>query len=142
MTTAPADEHRAHLRVARAYMDRHYDAPLTLRLVADAAGFSPYHFIRLFRATYRQTPHQYLIQRRIERAKELLRATDMSVHAICYEVGFVSLGSFSSLFRRAVGLSPAAYRRSFSAHARRQADVAHIPLCHRVMLNIQDPRDL
>ena len=140
--TTPAHAHRERLRIARAYMDRHYGAPLTLGGVSREAGFSPYHFIRLFRATYRQTPHQYLIQRRVEQAKELLRATDMSVYDICFEVGFVSLGSFSTLFRRATGLAPAAYRRSLSAQARQSRSAAHMPLCHRVMLGVQDPREL
>lgn len=140
MMTTPA--HRERLRVARAYMDHHYSTPLTLSGISREAGFSPYHFIRLFRATYRQTPHQYLIQCRIERAKELLRVTEKPVRDICFEVGFVSLGSFSTLFRRATGLAPAAYRRSLSAQARQANTPCHIPLCHRVMLNIQDPRAL
>ena len=140
--TTPAHVHRDRLRIARAYMDRHYDAPITLGGVSREAGFSPYHFIRLFRATYRQTPHQYLIQRRIQQAKELLRTTEMSVYDICFEVGFVSLGSFSTLFRRAAGLSPAAYRRSLSAQARTSRGASYIPLCHRVVLGIQDPREL
>ncbi len=137
-----AHPHRDRLRIARAYIDRHFDTPLTLDGVSQEAGFSPYHFIRLFRATYRQTPHQYLIQRRIDRAKELLRTTDRPIHDICFEVGFVSLGSFSTLFRRATGLAPAAYRRSLSAQSRQTPTPPHIPLCHRLMLNVQDPRDL
>ena len=116
------------LHLARAYMDSHYDQPITLEHVSGEAGFSPYHFIRLFRSAYRQTPHQYLIQQRIEKAKQLLRSGDLPVHEICYAVGFESLGSFSTLFRRNTGLSPASYRKV----TRRTTHPAFIPLCYRV----------
>jgi AraC-like DNA-binding protein len=134
--------HRERLRIARTYIDCNYSAPLTVDGVSQEAGFSTFHFIRLFRATYRQTPHQYLIQRRVDRAKALLATSNLSIRDICFEVGFVSLGSFSTLFRRATGLSPAAYRRSLSPIVRQPATPPHIPLCHRVMLGLQDPRDV
>ena len=71
------------LHIARAFIDRHYDAPITLERISSEAGFSPYHFIRLFRATYKRTPHQYLMQQRIEKAKALLRSTDLPIIDIC-----------------------------------------------------------
>lgn len=126
--------HRARLTLARSYIDRHYDQPLTLDCLSETAGFSSYHFIRLFRAAYRQTPHQYLIQRRIDQAKDLLGASDLPIQDICFEVGFESLGSFSSLFRRVTGLSPSAYRRC----KQRRAQPAYIPLCHRFARGLDD----
>ncbi len=117
--------HRARLTLARSYIDRHYDQPLTLDHLSQAAGFSPYHFIRLFHAAYRQTPHQYLIQRRIDQAKDLLGSSDLPIQDICVEVGFESIGSFSTLFRRVTGLTPGAYRR----YKQRRSQPTHIPLC-------------
>jgi len=122
------------LHLARAYVDNYYDQPITLKHISSAAGFSPYHFIRLFRQTYRQTPYQYVMQRRIERAKELLRSSDLPISVICYQVGFESLGSFSTLFRRVTGLPPSAYRsRASVGHIS-----THVPFCHRVMLGLED----
>lgn len=130
--------HKERLRIARRFIDHHYDTRLTVRCVSAEAGFSPYHFIRLFRAAYKQTPHQYLVRRRIEKAKELLCSSTLSVHEICFAVGFESLGSFSTLFRREVGLSPSAYRQR--AHERLHTPEArvYVPLCHRVMRGIED----
>ena len=119
--------HVDRLTLARAYMDRHYDAPITLERISSEAGFSPYHFIRLFRAAYRRTPHQYLMQQRIDKAKNLLRSTDLPINEICYTVGFESIGSFTTLFRRISGLPPSAYRK-FSW---RTTQPAFIPLCYR-----------
>src|SRR6266436_3163361 len=99
------------LRRARNYIDDCYDLPLDLDAISKQACLSRYHFLRLFRNTFDTTPHQYLIQRRIEKAKELLRWRELSVTDICFEVGFQSLGSFSSLFRRCVGDAPAKYRK-------------------------------
>lgn len=82
---------------------------------ARQAALSPYHFIRLFKSTFGRTPHQVLIDARLDRAKQLLVAADLSVTQVCLEVGFVSLGSFSSLFARRIGASPAAYRRRVRA---------------------------
>jgi AraC-like DNA-binding protein len=124
--TALTSDHN-RLRLARAFIDRHYDTPITLEQISREAGFSPYHFIRLFRAAYRRTPHQYLVQRRIDRAKELLGSSSLSIHDICFAVGFESLGSFSTLFRREAGLSPSVYRRS----VRPVSQPAFIPLCYR-----------
>ena len=128
--------HNDRLHIARRLIDANYDTPLTLNHISSEAGFSPYHFIRLFRAAYRQTPHQYLMQQRIDKAKDLLRSTDLSINEICYTVGFESLGSFATLFRRIAGLSPGAYRKWST---RRPANTpAHIPLCHRLNRNLPD----
>lgn len=78
---------------------------------AKEAALSPYHFIRRFKAVFGQTPHQALIDARLERARYLLIVGDLSVTQICVEVGFSSLGTFSDLFSRRVGVSPSAYRQ-------------------------------
>jgi AraC-like DNA-binding protein len=125
------------VRVARRFIDRHFDAPLTIRQLSDQAALSPYHLIRLFRRAYRQTPHQYLVQQRIARAKELLRTTDLPVTEICIAVGFESLGSFSTLFRKVAGISPSAYRASASP----PTTPAYIPLCACIQHAIDDNPD-
>jgi AraC-like DNA-binding protein len=98
------------LRRARDLMDRDYAAPLDLDAVADASGYSKYHFARSFAAAYGESPAAYLARRRIERAKSLLRTANLTVTEVCFMVGFESVGSFSSLFRKLVGQSPSAYR--------------------------------
>lgn len=125
------------IRRARRYLDRHYDRPVTIRQLSREAAVSPYHFIRLFQRIYRQTPHQYLVQQRIARAKELLRTTDLPVTEICMAVGFESLGSFSTLFRKVAGVSPSAYRVSAQATTR----PAYIPLCTCLLHHIDDSPD-
>jgi AraC-like DNA-binding protein len=98
------------LRRARDLIDRHYAEPLDLDAIAEAAGYSRYHFARAFRLAYGRSPGRYLARRRVERAQELLRSTTLSVTAICHEVGFTSLGSFSSRFRDLTGLPPSRFR--------------------------------
>ena len=100
----------AHLRRARDLMDRDYALPLDVAAIARAAFMSPAHFSRQFRAAYGETPHAYLMTRRIERAKALLRRGDQSVTDVCLAVGCTSLGSFSSRFRELVGMTPSQYR--------------------------------
>src|SRR6476659_5162293 len=108
----------AHLRRARDLMDREYMRPLDVAALARAALMSTAHFSRQFRAAYGETPYAYLMTRRIERAKALLRRGDMSVTEVCMAVGCTSLGSFSSRFTELVGESPSAYRaRDHSAGA-------------------------
>ena len=100
----------AHLRRARDLMDREYARPLNIAEIARAALMSEAHFSRQFRAAYGETPHAYLMTRRIERAKWLLRRGDLSVTEVCMEVGCTSLGSFSARFTELVGETPSAYR--------------------------------
>jgi AraC-like DNA-binding protein len=111
------------LRRARDMIDREYARPLDVPALARAAYMSTGHFARSFRAAYGETPYSYLMTRRIERAKALLRRGDMSVTDVCMAVGCTSLGSFSSRFAELVGESPSAYR------ARDHADGAPIPAC-------------
>ena len=111
---------------ARDFIDHCYDHPLNLDQISEKACFSRYHFLRLFRQAFNKTPHQYLIERRIEKAKELLGSDELRVTDVCFEVGFQSLGSFSTLFRREVGHAPVTYRER--AQAMRQ-----VPGCFLVM---------
>jgi transcriptional regulator GlxA family with amidase domain len=113
----------AHLRRAKDFMDREYARPLNVPEMARAALMSPAHFSRQFRAAYGETPYGYLMTRRIERAKALLRQGGKSVTEVCLEVGCTSLGSFSSRFTELVGESPSIYR------ARDHAAVAVVPSC-------------
>jgi AraC-like DNA-binding protein len=126
---------RARLNRARAFIDACYDLPLDLERIAGEASFSRYHFIRLFRDAFEQTPHQYLMRRRIEKAKDLLAEGELSVTEICFAVGFQSLGSFSALFRRAVGHSPRAYRDRMLA--RQQQPRAFVPACFLRMFGVE-----
>jgi AraC-like DNA-binding protein len=87
------------------------DQPISIRDIAHAADMSPFHFIRQFEAVFGATPHQFRIQTRLDRAKQLLALSDYSVTDVCLEVGFSSLGSFSDLFTRRVGAPPSIYRR-------------------------------
>ena len=105
------------LRRARDLTDRDFAQPLTLDAMAEAANLSKFHFARSFVAVYGETPRAYLTRRRIERAKDLLRAANLTVTEICFQVGFESLGSFSSRFRRLVGSSPSDYRQSSTSSA-------------------------
>ncbi len=103
------------LRRARDHMDRAYAEPLDVPAVAATAHMSPAHFSRRFKAAYGETPYSYLMTRRIERAKALLRE-GMSVTDACMAVGCTSLGSFSSRFTEIVGMTPSAYRAGDHAH--------------------------
>lgn len=113
----------AHLRRARDLMDRAYAEPLDVPTLARAALMSPAHFSRQFRAAYGETPYSYLMTRRIERAKALLRRGNLSVTDVCMAVGCTSLGSFSSRFTELVGETPTAYR------ARDHDGLAAVPPC-------------
>ncbi|MFE3940027.1 helix-turn-helix transcriptional regulator, partial [Streptomyces goshikiensis] len=116
-------EDLVRLRRARDRMDREYAEPLDVTALASAAFMSPGHFSRSFRAAFGESPYSYLMTRRIERAKALLRRGDLSVTEVCFAVGCTSLGSFSSRFTELVGESPSAYR------ARGHDDGAAIPPC-------------
>ena len=116
-------EDLARLRRARDTMDRDYALPLDVPALARVALMSPGHFQRSFRAAYGETPYGYLMTRRIERAKALLRRGDLSVTEVCFEIGCTSLGSFSSRFTELVGETPSAYR------ARSHDDYVAVPGC-------------
>ena len=112
----------AHLRRARDLIDREYAQPLDVPAMARKALMSPAHFSRKFRAAYGETPYTYLMTRRIERAKALLRQ-GTSVTDACVTVGCTSLGSFSSRFTEIVGETPSQYR------ARDHRDLDTMPSC-------------
>ena len=118
-----AAEDLALLRRARDMMDRDFAQPLDVAKLARAALMSPAHFSRRFRAAYGESPYSYLMTRRIERAKALLRRGDLSVTEVCMMVGCTSLGSFSARFTELVGESPSAYR------ARDHRALAVVPAC-------------
>ncbi|HZT40639.1 MAG TPA: AraC family transcriptional regulator [Chthonomonadaceae bacterium] len=99
---------------AKEYIDANAGQSLNLAQIAEIACLSPHHFLRLFKQLFSVTPHQYLTLRRLEMAQHLLRKTELPVTDICLEVGFVSLGTFSCLFRRRHGVSPLQYRRVHS----------------------------
>jgi AraC-like DNA-binding protein len=123
MVTADELANLAHVRRARDLIDREYSRPLDVPALARAALMSTAHFSRQFRAAYGETPYSYLMTRRIERAKALLRRGDMSVTEVCVHVGCASLGSFSARFTELVGETPTAYR------ARDHGVLADVPGC-------------
>ena len=107
----------AFLRRAKDYVDRAYAQPLDVAALARQAHVSPAHFSRRFKEAYGESPHQYVLTRRVERAQHLLRNTQLPVTDICLEVGFQSLGSFSTTFHRIVGMTPTAYRATIEGFA-------------------------
>jgi AraC-like DNA-binding protein len=114
-----------HLMRAKDLVDRRYAEPLDVPALARAARLSPAHFSREFRRAFGETPHRYLLTRRLERAADLLRTTDRSVADICMTVGLRSVGSFTTSFGRMFGASPTAYRATHPP----AADRARIPSC-------------
>src|SRR5688572_9811101 len=131
----PSSDVYERLCRARNFIDISYDLPLNLDDISSKACFSRYHFLRLFRQTFDKTPHQYLVERRIERAKELLRGAHLSVTDVCFEVGFQSLGSFSSLFHKQVGHAPVTYRE----HSRKnELARRRVPGCFLMMYKLED----
>jgi AraC-like DNA-binding protein len=114
-----------HLLRAKDLADARYFEPLDVDDLAGAAGLSRAHFSREFRRAFGESPHAYLLTRRLERAAALLRATDRSVADICFSVGLRSVGSFTTSFTRTFGASPAAYR---AAHPP-AASLAIVPTC-------------
>ena len=114
-----------HLLKAKDLADARYADDLDVDDLARAAGLSRAHFSREFRAAFGESPHSYLLTRRMERAAALLRTTDRSVADICFSVGLTSVGSFTSSFKRTYGVTPTAYRASFPP----AADAAMVPTC-------------
>jgi AraC-like DNA-binding protein len=134
VSTARAhDDVLVHLRTARDHADRHFAEPLDLEQLAAVARLSRWHFQRLFTATYGLSPAAYLSQRRIERAQDLLRATNLTVTEVCHAVGFSSLGSFSSRFRELTGETPSAFQRRYAA-----SGAPHIPGCYIFMWGLAE----
>ena len=121
------DDTLLHLRRARDHADRHFADPLDLETLAAVASISKWHFHRLFQATYGVSPAAYLSRRRVERAQDLLRRTNLTVTEVCHAVGFSSLGSFSSRFSELVGESPSAFQRRHASGGPR------IPGCYVFM---------
>ena len=117
-----------HLLRAKDLIDRDYAKELDVPALARAAHASPAHFSRGFKRAFGETPHQYLLKRRIERAKDLLRETDRSVTEVSLDVGFRSLGSFSTAFHELVGEPPRDYARRW-----REAHPPAIPGCFSMM---------
>jgi AraC-like DNA-binding protein len=107
-----------HLLRAKDLADGRYFEPLTVADLARTAGLSPAHFSREFRRTFGESPHQYLLTRRLERAAALLRNTDRPVTEICFAVGLASVGSFTTSFRRVYEAAPLAYRAAFPSAQR------------------------
>jgi AraC-like DNA-binding protein len=114
-----------HLLRAKDLIDARYREPLDVATLARAAHLSPAHFSREFRRAFGEPPHQYLLTRRLERAAELLRNTDRTVADICLLVGLRSVGSFTTSFGQAFGLSPTAYRAAHTPAISR----ARVPTC-------------
>ena len=114
-----------HLLRAKDLADARYFEPLGVDDMAGAAGLSRAHFSREFRGAFGESPHAYLLTRRLERAAALLRTTDRSVADVCFSVGLQSVGSFTSSFTRTYGISPIAYRASFPPASRQ----ALVPAC-------------
>ncbi|WP_134772433.1 helix-turn-helix domain-containing protein [Ornithinimicrobium flavum] len=122
-----------HLRRARDHIDRHFREPVDLATLAGIAGLSKYHFLRLFSRTYGRTPGVYLSERRVERAQDLLRATNLTVTEVCHAVGFSSLGSFSSRFRQVTGESPSQFQARYAV-----GGAPRIPGCHVFMRGLAE----
>jgi AraC-like DNA-binding protein len=114
-----------HLLRAKDLADARYFDPLDVDDLARAAGLSRAHFSREFRRTFGESPHGYLLTRRMERAAALLRGTDRSVTDICFSVGLRSVGSFTTSFKRTYSVSPTEYRAVFPPAAER----ARVPAC-------------
>jgi transcriptional regulator GlxA family with amidase domain len=123
------------LRRARDQMDREYAQPLDVPALARTAMMSPAHFSRRFRAAYSETPYSYLMSRRIERTKELLRRSELSVTEVCMAVGCTSLGSFSARFTELVGETPSEYR------ARDHDELRVLPSCQTMVFTRPRKRD-
>lgn len=129
------DDLRADLRRARDHADRHFAEPLSLTELAAVATLSKYHFLRLFRAVYGQTPAAYLSQRRIERAQDLLRRTNLTITEVCLAVGFSSLGTFSRRFHDVTGETPKAFQTRWARDG-----APRIPGCYVFMWGLAERR--
>jgi AraC-like DNA-binding protein len=117
---------------AKVFIDEHFDLPIDLNSIAGEACLSRYHFHRLFRRVYKRTPHQYLTSKRINHAQRMLGAEDCTIGEVCMQVGFESVGSFSVLFKREIGVAPAEYREQLKVRRARAEEQPQrvIPYCY------------
>lgn len=122
-----------HLRRARDHIDRNYADGVDLDTLAGIAGLSKFHFLRTFRAAYGRTPAAYLSERRVERAQDLLRSSNLSVTEVCFAVGFSSLGSFSSRFRAVTDETPSQFQARYAA-----VGAPRIPGCYVFMWGLAE----
>jgi transcriptional regulator GlxA family with amidase domain len=121
------------LRRVRDQLQAHPEESIELQAMARAACFSKFHFLRLFRQAYGETPRRYLSRLRLERARTLLETTDRSVTEICLDVGYESPASFSLAFARYAGAPPQRYRRRWVAVPRASGPVLRVPGCFLAM---------
>lgn len=129
------------LERTRALLDRAFAEPLSIDALARHACLSREHYIRAFKRSYGLTPHQYLTRRRLTVARQLLRASDRSITDVCLDVGFSSVGSFSTLFKRELGHSPERYRRRLIACAG-LIELSSIPVCFARRFGVEEPKSL
>lgn len=125
-----------HLRRARDHVDRHFAEELDLDELAAIARLSKFHFLRSFAKVYGLTPLAYLGERRVERAQDLLRSTNLTVTEVCHAVGYSSLGSFSSRFSEVVGETPSAFQSRYAVRG-----APRIPGCWVFMAGLVEKRD-
>jgi AraC-like DNA-binding protein len=125
-----------HLRRARDHLDRHFVDGADLDALAKLAGMSKYHFLRKFAKVYGRTPAAYLSERRIERAQDLLHASNLTITEVCFAVGYSSLGSFSTRFSEITGETPSAFQRHYA-----ELGVHGIPGCYVFMAGLVERRN-
>ena len=125
-----------HLRRARDHLDRHFVEGADLDALARLAGMSKYHFLRRFAMVYGRTPAAYLSERRIERAQDLLRASNLTITEVCFAVGYSSLGSFSARFSAITGETPSAFQRRYA-----ELGTPRIPGCYVFMAGLVERRN-
>lgn len=126
-----------HLRRARDHLDRNFASEVGLDDAAKIAHLSKYHFLRLFTAAYGVTPGAYLTNRRVERAQDLLRTTNLTVTEVCMAVGYSSLGSFATRFREITGETPGAFQRRWATNG-----APRVPGCFVFMWGLAERRSV
>ncbi|MEL6408010.1 MAG: AraC family transcriptional regulator [Chloroflexota bacterium] len=125
------------IQLARQILEYEYTTAITVEQLSNRVALSRFHLIRRFCHAYRQTPHQYLIHLRINKAKDLLVNSELSITDICFRVGYESLGSFSTLFCKTVGIPPSAYRQS----GQNIREASYIPLCNYYLHDLNHTLD-
>jgi AraC-like DNA-binding protein len=114
---------------AKVYIDENYQEPIDLEEISQQAFLSKFHFHRLFTRIYRRTPHQYVTRKRLEKARDLL-AENKPVTEVCSEVGFESIGSFSTLFKKEIGFAPQYYRNMAWLKKQQQKEQPKLAIPH------------